>query len=75
MSHHWSGWPGAWCFDCGDEDAVEHAMGCRECHVPYGPEDTDQELRLCVAHRAMQRECPEPGSNRHNPYVRSLGDP
>lgn len=21
--HRWSGWPGAWCLDCGIEDVVE----------------------------------------------------
>lgn len=24
MPHRWSGWPGAWCLDCGIEDPVEH---------------------------------------------------
>ena len=70
MTHRWSGWPGAWCLDCGDEDVLEHAMNCGECHVPYGPEDEDQKTRLCVAHMGMVRECPEPGSKRHDPYTR-----
>jgi len=27
-NHHWSGWPGAYCLDCGCEDAIEIAVGC-----------------------------------------------
>ena len=27
--HHWSGWPGAYCFDCGMEDQMEICVG--EC--------------------------------------------
>ena len=71
MSHRWSGWPGAWCLDCGDEDVFEHAMFCHECHLPYGPEDTHQETRLCTVHAATLRECPEPGSRRHDPYAKA----
>lgn len=55
--HRWSGWPGAWCLDCGQEDKRElcladgHDLGCdrREC---------------------KNEDCPEPGSNRYNPYMR-----
>ncbi|KKL27336.1 hypothetical protein LCGC14_2386150 [marine sediment metagenome] len=25
--HHWSGWPGAWCFHCGMSDPMEQAIG------------------------------------------------
>jgi hypothetical protein len=24
--HHWSVWPGAWCFDCGWDDPLEYAI-------------------------------------------------
>lgn len=26
MTHRWSGWPGAWCLDCGTEDPVEYGV-------------------------------------------------
>ena len=72
MDHRWSGWPGAWCFDCGTEDAREicvatHDAGltcveghyiCEEGHV----------LQACPEH--TNPPCPEPGSNQHNPYMR-----
>jgi len=25
--HHWSGWPGAFCFHCGSDDPMETAIG------------------------------------------------
>lgn len=57
LEHNWSGWPGAWCLNCGTEDAREicladgHELGCTRPECQNGP-------------------CSEPGSNRHNPYVR-----
>lgn len=67
--HNWSGWPGAWCLDCGVKDISEEVIACPECDCGYlGSSET-----LCEKHQAMvvaQRECPEPGSNRFNPYVR-----
>lgn len=24
--HHWSGWPGAYCIDCGSDDPMENAL-------------------------------------------------
>lgn len=55
--HRWSGWPGAWCLDCGAEDNREiclaiypgHEIPCNEPGCQNGP-------------------CPSPGSNEHNPY-------
>jgi len=33
-SHHWSGWPGAFCLKCGCEDLLEIAIG--SCYYdPY----------------------------------------
>lgn len=55
MKHRWSGWPGAWCLDCGCEDANEIALA-DGLDVPDGVD--------------LNVECPEPGSNRHNPYMR-----
>lgn len=73
MSHHWSGWPGAWCFDCGDNDPLEAALACRVCRIKASEDDPADDY-ICPEHQAMIRECPEPGSNRHNPYVKRLAE-
>jgi len=77
MNHRWSGWPGAWCLDCGTEDkreticVVEHRTPCPACsgtgcgmcyQTGEGP---------CPRSECKNDPCLEPGSNRHNPYVRS----
>jgi hypothetical protein len=54
--HRWSGYPGAWCLDCGIEDPREVCLA--EGH------DIDCNLPGC---RSVER-CPEPGSGRHDPY-------
>lgn len=62
----WSGWPGAWCFDCGREDPVEIALADGKC---------DDEGRLLPdALEGINMECSEPGSNRFNPYHRIKDD-
>lgn len=33
-SHRWSGWPGAFCLDCGQEDGMELAVCCGD-YDPY----------------------------------------
>jgi hypothetical protein len=50
----WSGWPGAWCLDCGRSDPREDALA---------DGDWSEE-------RAFDLICTESGSNRHNPYRR-----
>ena len=61
--HRWSGWPGAWCLDCGCEDPVEIA-------VADGRFDVDDETCVLVLESDVQvSSCPEPGSNRCNPYA------
>jgi hypothetical protein len=57
LNHRWSGWPGAWCLDCGIEDPVEIALA----------DKTMEELR-----NVKVFPCREPGSNRCNPYVKKL---
>jgi len=52
--HNWSGWPGAWCFNCGQECPAELELA----GVPQ------EQLK------PLQRPCPEPGSNRCNPYMK-----
>ena len=52
------GWPGNFCLTCGLDDPIEAAIVCRDCHVPYGPEDEDQLQRLCPEHaRLAQSKC------------------
>lgn len=53
-SHRWSGWPGAWCLDCGREDptelcAIEHEEDCSRPECNPG-------------------KCSEPNSHRFDPY-------
>ncbi len=57
-SHRWSGWPGAWCLDCGIEDPVEIALA-------DGKMNDDMELDPPVD----VPPCAEPGSKRHDPYA------
>lgn len=73
--HRWSGWPGAWCLDCGLEDQGElcsatHDDGdvCVEGHVLC---EEGHEMQRCTVHR--NGPCPEPGSRRHDPYATSPG--
>lgn len=56
-SHRWSGWPGAWCLDCGSEDLNEVA-------IAYGEYDWE-------AMPDLNKACPEPGSHHHDPYWRA----
>lgn len=61
--HNWSGWPGAWCLHCGQEDQNEICMA--ECA------DIVEKLERgerCDKH--VNGPCHEPGSNRHNPYIK-----
>ena len=61
--HRWSGWPGAWCLDCGCEDPREVALADDDYVM------TDEGPLVAVDAELM--ECKEPGSNRHNPYGRN----
>lgn len=68
-AHRWSGWPGAWCLDCGIEDANELDLAGRpeEVHHRYSKlPHTAQPCQGCA-----NGECPEPGSNKSNSYMRA----
>jgi hypothetical protein len=56
--HRWSGWPGAWCLDCGVADPFEEAIS--------NPDITRLTKDIF---KDFPRDCPCPGSNNHNPYV------
>lgn len=60
--HRWSGWPGAWCLDCGRSDPCEDA-------IANGDFDVDDEGMPLVRVDAKDMECSEPGSARHDPYA------
>jgi hypothetical protein len=62
MNHRWSGWPGAWCLDCGRDDPVEIA-------IADGKVDGEGNLLPGALSGDDKAPCPEPGSNRFNPYV------
>ena len=63
MNHRWSGWPGAWCLDCGREDPLERALA-------DGKVDDNGVVLPDALSEEDKKPCPEPGSNRHNPYRR-----
>mgnify|MGYP001559590185 CR=1 FL=1 len=65
--HVWSGWPGCWCLSCGVEDVVEVCIGTHP-EAFSGPETPENPMGY-VQH-CVNGPCPEPDSNRHNPYVR-----
>lgn len=68
VGHRWSGWPGAWCLDCGAPDARETCIA--DHPQAFGaPETPDNPFGM--ADHCENRPCPEPGSNRHNPYSRA----
>lgn len=62
MTHRWSGWPGAWCLDCGRDDPVELA-------IADGKVDNDGKLLPDALTPEDLKPCPEPGSKRHDPYA------
>lgn len=77
--HRWSGWPGAYCLDCGQEDPIETALamnwlvcypdyeyGEPYIHCEYWIDPEKEKLCLSLL------ECKEPGSDRFNPYVTSI---
>jgi hypothetical protein len=66
--HRWSGWPGAWCLDCGIEDPHEIALADGN-YIEV--EDTTSPLGFHFEFPNVKIEpCPCPGSNNHNPYNR-----
>jgi hypothetical protein len=60
--HNWSGWPGAWCMDCGCDDP-------REIALAEGDFIENKNGDIIAVVTAEQMTCPEPGSNRHDPYA------
>ena len=67
VTHRWSGWPGAWCLDCGREDPMELALA-------DGKVDDEGNLLPDALTEADKAPCPEPGSGRHDPYGGRIKD-
>lgn len=73
--HRYSGWPGAWCLDCGTPDLREQALADDAWEIvfedPNSPDPTgikwlDHDKEMWI--ETVLQICPEPGSNRFNPY-------
>ena len=56
--HRWSGWPGAWCLDCGEADMRE------QCLADGHTDDCDG----CV-----NEPCLCPGAAMYDPYLEERG--
>ncbi len=76
--HRWSGWPGAWCLDCGVEDRGELCLAIHSISVTCVSGHT-----MCEQNHTMQRcenenhhnsPCSESGSKRHDPYAKEKGN-
>ena len=67
--HRWSGHPGAWCLDCGRDDPMELALADGTYDALTG-EFVSEEAKA----QYDFSPCPEPGSNRCNPYVNRRND-
>lgn len=73
-AHRWSGWPGAWCLDCGCDDPYEIALADGLIDFVDDPTSPDG-MRMVIPDEVQEQLnkamiCSEPGSNRHNPYMR-----
>jgi hypothetical protein len=67
--HRWSGWPGAWCLDCGCGDPAEDAVCDTAFDVYEGKWDSPEaEAAWQARNSEALAGCPSPGSNKHNPY-------
>ena len=64
QGHRWSGWPGAFCLNCGAEDRTELCVGAHDHAV------LDPERGICVV-PCQNEPCPEPRSGRFDPYRRA----
>lgn len=69
-AHRWSGWPGAWCLDCGQQDEMEiciatHAdsVMCIQGHVMCEEHPPNR----CKEH--VNGPCPTPGQRLADPYT------
>jgi len=72
--HRFSGWPGAWCLDCGSPDPYEVALG--KGHLDVTMDDKGEYNGTIWSHPKLKKKydqytiCREPDANRFNPYRR-----
>ncbi len=67
--HNWSGWPGAWCLDCGQEDTMELAIA-DGLYDPYAETWAEGVNPADYLHKP----CPHPGEGLANPYTKQEGE-
>lgn len=86
IEHRWSGWPGAWCLDCGNVDPAEECLAthdrlsfvCSKCvqQWPQGPCEAGGLHNVietpCEDHPLT--DCPEPNSHNYDPYYKGPVD-
>lgn len=57
MTHRWSGWPGAWCLDCGVDCPTEPGPSVGPCKYPgRGLYDPYQETPLTAEDIVLKRQ-------------------
>lgn len=64
--HRYSGWPGAWCLDCGQDDPFEKAIADGD-YDPYTESWRDEATRL-KWEPLLQRPCPTQGQRLRDPF-------
>lgn len=66
--HNWSGWPGAYCLDCGIEDPYEIALA-EGNYIEV--EDDTQPLGFRFEFPNVKCDpCQYPGAGKFNPYLK-----
>ena len=56
--HRWSGWPGAWCQDCGAEDARELCLAGHHREKAYQEILEGEEKMMLGDHVCFNDPCP-----------------
>lgn len=69
LGHRWSGWPGAWCLDCGTEDAAELELAGPPEQVHHRYSDTPHTAQPCGG--CSDGPCPKRDAREHDPYARA----
>ena len=70
VKHRWSGWPGAWCLDCGMEDAEEIELAGPPSETRHRFSDLPHTAQPCEG--CSDSACKEPNSARHDPYASDM---
>jgi hypothetical protein len=73
MTPRWSGWPGAWCLDCGIDDPYETALATDDCIEVDDPSTPFLGFRYEFPNVKLE-PCPCPGEGRFDPYKKAAGE-